>query len=442
MAVAELIKKYIAEQYGDGNCVTASSGDSLGAACMTNTLKTPLPTGYTKDDICTEEVITWAYNNVGWCITATTGFLTVTTSPVEALGASIDIDGKDCGTTPVVACVVPVGTRKTVTITKTGYQTETRTGVTITEGVTTNLGTITLTLGTGATIAIGSNPGYCSYWIDKNPDVDAADGVTQDSYRLDVTNIIEREVSAPGDHTVIYRKDRCVDDEKTKFCVVRDAVYYEFLGDLECEDPTYFGTVSVTAHKMEAQSESIPAIVHIGSDYKFIAKDETAVFKVETPQGGSKSVTVYVTSEGRASWTKKITVSDGGTYAVDALMEPQKVVISIVAGESYIGDFGGAKHQMWFIGEIKRPSGDNWVEVDTLYAGTFYARLYFEDRTGSGKTPPPDIYTEKKVIIPGQIPSQRRLYWPYTQAGVATEYEIKEAYVGEWILWADLIEIT
>ena len=68
------------------------------------------------------------------------GYLTVNTSPT---GASITADGVSCGLTPVTNCELASGS-KTVTIAKSGYDTESRT-VTITAGETTNLGTITLT---------------------------------------------------------------------------------------------------------------------------------------------------------------------------------------------------------------------------------------------------------------------------------------------------------
>jgi hypothetical protein len=71
----------------------------------------------------------------------TKGYLTVNTSPT---GASVTVDIVfPCGATPVTKCELDTGT-KTVKITKSGYNTETR-SVTITAGATTNLGTITLT---------------------------------------------------------------------------------------------------------------------------------------------------------------------------------------------------------------------------------------------------------------------------------------------------------
>lgn len=61
------LKIWATENYGDGNCITVETGDAIGIACMTDSLA-PLPSGYTKDDICNEDFLTWCYENVGWCI--------------------------------------------------------------------------------------------------------------------------------------------------------------------------------------------------------------------------------------------------------------------------------------------------------------------------------------------------------------------------------------
>ena len=74
----------------------------------------------------------------------TEGYLKVDTRPT---GASVTVDGVSCGITPVYACTLSVGA-KTVTITKSGYNTVTR-SVTIVGGQTSDLGIITLTA-TGA----------------------------------------------------------------------------------------------------------------------------------------------------------------------------------------------------------------------------------------------------------------------------------------------------
>ena len=68
------------------------------------------------------------------------GKLAVTTTPT---GALVMVNGVSCGETPVSACELSTGS-KTVTITKSGYNPETR-SVTIAAGQTSNLGTITLT---------------------------------------------------------------------------------------------------------------------------------------------------------------------------------------------------------------------------------------------------------------------------------------------------------
>ena len=115
----DAIKEYIATNYGDGTCVTSDTGDNLGVACMTGNLITPLPTGYTTDDICAEEIISWAYNNVGWCKTApTTGSISVSSTPS---GAEIFIDGVDQGQVTPHTITGLTAASHTVKLTLSGY---------------------------------------------------------------------------------------------------------------------------------------------------------------------------------------------------------------------------------------------------------------------------------------------------------------------------------
>ncbi|MCK4526775.1 PEGA domain-containing protein [candidate division WOR-3 bacterium] len=68
------------------------------------------------------------------------GYLTVNTTPT---GALVMVNGVSCGTTPVIKCALSTGS-KTITFTKSGYETATR-AVTIRAGETKDIGTITLT---------------------------------------------------------------------------------------------------------------------------------------------------------------------------------------------------------------------------------------------------------------------------------------------------------
>ena len=65
ISLPEAIKDYIANMYCGGttafDCVLDFNED-----CALNKLKTPLPSGYTHDAICTAEVIDWAYDNIGY----------------------------------------------------------------------------------------------------------------------------------------------------------------------------------------------------------------------------------------------------------------------------------------------------------------------------------------------------------------------------------------
>jgi hypothetical protein len=134
----DAIKEYIVKNYGDGQCITSDTGDKLGAACMLEEsnpgtgLARPLPEGYDVEDICKENVITWAYDNVGWCLAAPPaekGYLTVTSDPS---GADIYVDDTYVGVTPLYRYELSPGTY-TVRVSKSGYEDYTTT-VTITAG--------------------------------------------------------------------------------------------------------------------------------------------------------------------------------------------------------------------------------------------------------------------------------------------------------------------
>lgn len=118
MVVPEAIKTYLAENYGDGTCITSGTENAVISACMFDNLVEPLPSGYIKDDICKDEVWTWCYNNVGWCKTVEeTGSISCTSTPPT--GVTVSVAGKT-GTAPCTITDVPTGSQ-TVTYSKTGY---------------------------------------------------------------------------------------------------------------------------------------------------------------------------------------------------------------------------------------------------------------------------------------------------------------------------------
>ena len=121
-------------------CLSVTGGACYSATPPGVTISTFTVTGYLKS-----------------AIAPTRGYLSVNTSPTGAL-VTVDIVFP-CGTTPVTECELDTGT-KTVKITKSGYNTVTR-SVTITAGATTNLGTITLTPTGVPSVEIGS-------WIDES----------------------------------------------------------------------------------------------------------------------------------------------------------------------------------------------------------------------------------------------------------------------------------
>ena len=105
-------------------CLSVAGGACYSATPPGVTISTFTVTGYLKSAVTPP----------------TEGYLRVTTSPA---GALVMVNGTSCGTTPVTKCTLSTGT-KTVTFTKTGYNTVTRT-VTIRAGEIEDIGTITLT---------------------------------------------------------------------------------------------------------------------------------------------------------------------------------------------------------------------------------------------------------------------------------------------------------
>ena len=148
MAISDAIKKYLAEKYGVGS-VTEAGCDELGLACMTGgALKTPIPSGHSRADICKAEVYDWCYANLGYTPPVTPpvtppakGYLKVNSNPT---GAQVVVGGISCGETPIYStCLLNPGTYN-VTISKAGYNSEFR-SVTIISGGIKDLGTIQLT---------------------------------------------------------------------------------------------------------------------------------------------------------------------------------------------------------------------------------------------------------------------------------------------------------
>ena len=141
--IPEEIKRYLAEVYCGGSISEGGCNNCM-VDCTLGILTTPLPAGYTSDDICKGEVHDWCLLNIGWTPEPTVdkGFLKVNTSPT---GALVMVNGVSCGTTPVHIheCELSTGA-KTVVITKSGYHTVTK-YVTIKTGEIEDLGAITLT---------------------------------------------------------------------------------------------------------------------------------------------------------------------------------------------------------------------------------------------------------------------------------------------------------
>ena len=339
-----------------------------------------------------------------------TGFLTVNTSPT---GASVRVDGTSCGTTPVTACVVPVGTGKTVTITKTGYQTETRT-VTITEGATTDLGTITLTPtpapGKG-TLYLGTDPYCCNAWIDADPAVDPPTvACTKDKTISPGYDTIL--LDAPATHTLHVRKAG-YEDFYTEFELIGEGdSWFEMMEPMKPLAGTDVALLTVNAYKEEEK----PAKVVV--DNAVLKKGASKIgfcpysdYWRATPGGTNYSISVV--AEGRATHKESIVLYKDTPKTIDAYLPEKKlaVIIKIAPGLAYIDDISGGDYQVWYIGT--RIEG--WVRVETFIDKPTMFKAELTLCTPGTTTPVAGIskiITEEKLLHPSMSASDRHLDWP------------------------------
>ena len=339
-----------------------------------------------------------------------TGFLTVNTSPT---GASVSIDGTSCGTTPVTACVVPVGTGKTVTITKTGYQTETRT-VNITEGATTNLGTITLTPtaapGKG-TLYLGTDPYCCKAWIDADPAVDPPTvACTKDKTISPGYDTIL--LDAPATHTLHVRKTG-YENFYTEFELIGEGdSWFEMMDPMKPLAGTDVAMLTVNAYKDEEKPGKVPidnAVLKKGTS-KVGFCPYSDYWRADP---GGTNYNISVVAEGRATHLESIVLYKDTPKTIDAYLPEKRlaVIIKIAAGLAYIDDISGGDYQVWYIGT--RIEG--WVRVETFIdkPTMFKAELTL---CAPGTTTPvagiSKIITEEKLLHPSMSASDRHLDWP------------------------------
>ena len=399
----------------DGNSYTNGLTTDVLAALMTGG-KNPAGKTYGELDLSapTLDDIIWAAEEqdktTPYCVGVATGFLTVNTSPT---GASVSIDGTSCGTTPVTACVVPVGTGKTVTITKTGYQTETRT-VNITEGATANLGTITLTPtaapGKG-TLYLGTDPYCCNAWIDADPAVDPPTvACTKDKTISPGYDTIL--LDAPATHTLHVRKTG-YENFYTEFELIGEGdSWFEMMDPMKPLAGTDVAMLTVNAYKDEEKPSKIPV------DNAVLKKGTSKVgfcpySDYWRADPGGTNYNISVVAEGRATHLESIILYKDTPKTIDAYLPEKRlaVIIKIAAGLAYIDDISGGDYQVWYIGT--RIEG--WVRVETFIdkPTMFKAELTL---CAPGTTTPvagiSKIITEEKLLHPSMSASDRHLDWP------------------------------
>ena len=89
MVVATAIKDYIANIYGSGT-IHINGVMRFNEDCALHSLRTPLPSGFTHESLCTSQVLDWAYNNIGYTPSAVPGKVGVI-EIVEATGVLIGV---------------------------------------------------------------------------------------------------------------------------------------------------------------------------------------------------------------------------------------------------------------------------------------------------------------------------------------------------------------
>lgn len=306
-----------------------------------------------------------------YCKTAAaTGFLSVTTAPADALGASVDIDGKDCGDTQVVECEVPVGTNKTVTITKTGYQTETRT-VDITEGNITDLDTITMTeipVGEG-TLCVLTDPDLASVYvdIDKNPDPnpDLSPSRKEPPWKCTEVAAAARPEGTP--HTVTAKKAGYKDEEVTAICFEGET--RKITIPMEPEAGPTVGIVELHAFnaKTDAEINANFDIKGIGGEEKYLTPK-----RMNIKEGTCDWIRFYCTGFEDYEATN-ITIEEGKTTTVNAYMTPKKLWQEVYVGPPIIlvvlEDFDIPSRLYW------TTTYDFSVTLRCFEAGWYYANI-------------------------------------------------------------------
>ena len=402
MAVATAIKDYIANTYCGGttkfDCVMDFNED-----CALNKLKTPLPTGYTHDIICAAEVVNWAYDNIGYSPSgappAEKGYLTVNTSPT---GASVTVNGISCGTTPVTSCELGTG-YKTVTITKSGYKTTTK-GVTITDGATKNLGTITLTpevtaptayteptTGAIGYFALCSHPGGATIKIDGS----------KVSWNAPLCpSFANLKVTANVSHTIVYSMAGYDDAEIFGVSVppggIADAI--QFPGVMSAEVGTHAGFLILKAHDSVTENvlRARPSIAGITLEERFLTPYETNLSIPSTKN--SKEYKVAVTYPGYEKKERTVTVTTSHTPSNPLIVDLPMDVVRIWQEVEVLAE---ARQPAWVTG-VTIPSPLIWgSRYDLKVKFIFYKKTRY--RAHLDFHPRPPNWDAKLASLPARI---------------------------------------
>lgn len=343
------------------------------------------------------------------------GYLKVTSSPT---GATVKVGTITCsGTTPITACELPVGSNYTVTISLTGYITETR-SANITAGATTYLGTVSLTEKAGdCELLIATWPGNADYWIDK------ATTETPDGKTKSLMEGADHIWLGCGYHTVEYKLEGYEYPStyiKTKNCKIGVPCDFTCVLDKIISEDT--GFLDVSAWKEETPTEEITnAIVRVGTKSRSVPIGFTPLTTHVVEVG---SLHVIVRAEDRADYEETVTIEKNTTTTINAIMKKAelKAVIRMGVGVAWMDDWSLDAYTFWSLGSYQ----SGWIRVETGIVETFQARICFI----GGPVSVPAIYTAEKTLTPYMTASERHLDWE--------AWYVDPAYVGEYTVIAQL----
>jgi len=444
MVVAEAIKEYIAVRYGTDNCITTEGCDALGLDCMTGAaLRTPLPTGYTRDDICIAEVYDWMYANVGWCIGVAMFNISFNSTPT---GAAIWVDGANSGSVTPATLSLASGTRNIVLKKPPEYQDYSQ-SISVTAD-TSYTWILTPSVIGKATLWLGTDPPGAYAYLDCEPEEAGCTPLTTDTKNAAAGLYDKFDVNAPMRHKITITLSGyeefvadSIDDPNLKDTdgVMPEGYNWYVMPTLTPLAGTDVARLTVYAYKDEEKPANVPienAALKKGTMMMgFIPYNpppyDASKFWRAAPTGTKYNISVV--AQGRETYLKTITLFKDQAQDIEAYLPVEVVTheIKIVPGIAFVDDIG--TEDIWYIGT----SVDGWVRIETfITTPTMFKCLLticnpgtttpaWSTKTDTDSRKPYHIRTESKVLHPAMTALERHLDWaPWPVPDKPGEYSL------------------